>query len=66
MSQIHRVFRAISTINGFFRDIKSLFDKLCAQGFDKGHLVILLNKFENKNSVDIIYKYWKIIDFKRN
>ena len=64
VSQIHRMFRANSTINGFIVNIKSLFDKLCGQGFNKGHLVSLLSKFENKNFLDIIYKYWEIIDFK--
>ena len=67
VSQIHRMFRANSTINGFIVNIKSLFDKLCdklcGQGFNKGH-VSLLSKFENKNFLDIIYKYWEIIDFK--
>ena len=66
MSQIHRMFRANSTINGFIVNIKSLFDKLCGQGFNKGHLVSLLSKFENKNFPDIIYKHWEIIDFLRN
>ena len=37
---------------------------ICGQGFNKGHLVSLLSKFENKNFLDIIYKYWEIIDFK--
>ena len=64
VSQIHGMFRANSTINGFIVNIKSLFDKLCGQGFNKGHLVSLLSKFENKNFLDIIYKYWEIIDFK--
>ena len=41
MSQIHRMFRANSTINGFIVNIKSLFDQLCGQGFNKGHLVNL-------------------------
>ena len=65
VSQIHRMFRANSTINGFIVNInKSLFDKLCGQGFNKGHLVSLLSKFKNKNFLDIIYKYWEIIDYK--
>ena len=28
------------------------------------YFVSLLSKFENKNFLDIIYKYWEIIDFK--
>ena len=46
MSQIRRMFCASSTINGFIVNIKSLFDKLCGQGFNKGHLVSLSSKFE--------------------
>ena len=54
MSQIYRMFPANSTINGFIVNIKSLFDKLCGQGFNKGHLVPLFFKVNLKISISFI------------
>ena len=50
MSQIHSMFSANSTINGFIVNIKSLFDQLCGQGFNKGHIIYTKTK----------YIWWKV------
>ena len=65
MSQLYGMFRANSSVKGFFININALFDKLCNQGFNKGHLISLLKQFESKNLLDICYKYWEIIDFEQ-
>ena len=65
VSQLHRLFRANSYIDGFYNNVNILFAKLCKQGFLKGHLLNLLRNFESKNYLSIIYKYWEVIDFER-
>ena len=53
VSQINGMFRANSTIIGFIVNMISLFNKLCVQGFNKGHLVSLLSKLAIKASKSV-------------
>ena len=53
VSQINGMFRANSTIIGFIVNMTSLFNKLCVQGFNKGHLVSLLSKLAIKASKSV-------------
>ena len=61
-SQVYRMFRANSTIQGFYVNIKQLIEKLGRQGFSKKVLLYKVQQFVKNNFLKITYKYWEVVD----
>ena len=61
-SQLYRMYRANSTLEGFYESVNVLIQKLNKQGFSKNTLFHKLQKFIAVNFLGITFKYWEVID----
>ena len=56
------MYRANSTLEGFYESVNVLIQKLNKQGFSKNTLFHKLQKFIAVNFLGITFKYWEVID----